>query len=64
MVRRGRKVTLSVTAGDLAQAVAELKRLWLEEEGDSGGWTWNREEAQNERIAQRITQNNVANNAK
>jgi hypothetical protein len=35
----------SLTASDPAQAVAELDRLWNEEEGDSGGWTWNREEA-------------------
>jgi CRISPR/Cas system-associated protein Csm6 len=35
----------SLTASDPAQAVAELERLWNEEEGDSGGWAWNREEA-------------------
>jgi hypothetical protein len=35
----------SLTASDPAQAVAELDRLWNEEEGNSGGWTWNREEA-------------------
>ena len=34
----------SLTASDPAQVVAELERLWREEEGDSGGWTWNREE--------------------
>jgi len=33
-----------LTASDPAQAVAELENLWNEEEGDSGGWTWNREE--------------------
>jgi hypothetical protein len=35
----------SLTASDSAHAVAELDRLWNEEVGDSGGWTWNREEA-------------------
>jgi len=36
----------TLTASDPAQAVAELKRLWCEEEGDSGGgWTGNREDA-------------------
>ncbi len=35
----------SLPASDPAQAVAELDRLWNEEQGDSGGWTWNREEA-------------------
>jgi CRISPR/Cas system-associated protein Csm6 len=36
----------TLTASDPAQAVAELKRLWREEEGDSGGgWTGNREDA-------------------
>ena len=34
----------TLTASDPAQAGAELERLWIEEEGDSGGWTWNREE--------------------
>jgi hypothetical protein len=34
----------SLTASDPAQAVVELRRLWQEEEGDSGGWKWNREE--------------------
>jgi hypothetical protein len=34
----------SLTARDPAQTVAELRRLWQEEEGDSGGWKWNREE--------------------
>jgi hypothetical protein len=35
----------SLIASDSAQAVAELDRLWNEVVGDSGGWTWNREEA-------------------
>ena len=35
----------SLTASDPAQTVAELERLWHEEEGDSRGWKWNREEA-------------------
>jgi len=35
----------SLTADDPAQAVAEIERLWSEEEGDSHGWKWNREEA-------------------
>jgi len=34
----------ALTAGDPGQALTELERLWNEEEGDSGGWTWNREE--------------------
>jgi hypothetical protein len=34
----------SLTAGDPAEVVAELERAWGEEEGDSGGWKWNREE--------------------
>jgi CRISPR/Cas system-associated protein Csm6 len=29
----------TLTASDPAQTVAELERLWSEEEGDSGGWT-------------------------
>jgi hypothetical protein len=40
-----RKYLESLIASDSAQAVAELDRLWNEEVGDSGGWTWNREEA-------------------
>ena len=35
----------TLTASDPSRAVAELERLWREEEGDSSGWTWNREEA-------------------
>jgi hypothetical protein len=35
----------SLTSSDPVQAVAELERLWHEEEGDSRGWKWNREEA-------------------
>ena len=35
----------TLTASDPAQAVAELERLWCEEEGDSGGRTWSREDA-------------------
>ena len=34
----------TLTSGDPAQDVAELERLWSEEEGDSGGWKWPREE--------------------
>ena len=34
----------SLTASDPAQTVAELRRLWQEEQGNSGGWKWNREE--------------------
>ena len=34
----------SLTTSDPSLAVAELQRLWNQEEGDSGGWTWNREE--------------------
>lgn len=35
----------TLTASDPSQAVSELERLWGKEEGDSGGWTWDREEA-------------------
>jgi hypothetical protein len=36
----------TLTASDPVQAIAELKRLWREEEGDSGGrWTGSREDA-------------------
>ena len=34
----------SLTASDPSQVMAELEHLWSEEEGDSGGWKWNREE--------------------
>lgn len=34
----------TLTASDPVEALAELERLWSEEEGDSGGWKWNREE--------------------
>lgn len=34
----------ALTASDPAQAADELERLWNEEEGDSRGWKWNREE--------------------
>jgi CRISPR/Cas system-associated protein Csm6 len=34
---------VTLTASDPAQALAELENLWREEEGDSGGWKWNRE---------------------
>jgi uncharacterized protein DUF6364 len=34
----------SLTASDPSQAVEQLRRLWNEEEGDSGDWKWNREE--------------------
>lgn len=33
-----------LTAGDPGDASAELELLWNEEEGDSAGWKWNREE--------------------
>ena len=39
----------ALIASDTAQAVAELKRLWGEEEGDSGGWAWNREDVYDRR---------------
>jgi len=35
----------TLVATDAAEAVAELQRLWSEEEGDSEGWKWSREEA-------------------
>jgi hypothetical protein len=35
----------SLTLDDPAQRTAELDRLWSEDEGDSHGWTWSREEA-------------------
>jgi len=34
----------TLTVGDPREAVAELDRLWSEEEGDSGGRKWSREE--------------------
>ena len=34
----------SLTTDEPSQVMAELERLWSEEEGDSGGWKWNREE--------------------
>jgi hypothetical protein len=34
----------SLTADDAVEAVAELERLWSQEEGDSGGWKWSRGE--------------------
>jgi hypothetical protein len=34
----------ALTASEPAQDVAELERLWSEEEGDSGGQKWKREE--------------------
>ena len=34
----------TLTGSDPVQALEELERLWSEEEGDSGGWKWNREE--------------------
>ena len=35
----------ALTVGDPREAVTELNRLWSEEEGDSGGRKWSREEA-------------------
>ena len=43
----------SLTANDPAKTVAELERLWHEEEGDSGGWKWNREEAYDRPVLRR-----------
>jgi CRISPR/Cas system-associated protein Csm6 len=34
----------SLTGADPRAVLAELEQLWREEEGDSGGWTWNRDE--------------------
>jgi hypothetical protein len=34
----------TLTASEPVQDVAELERLWSEEEGDSGGQKWKREE--------------------
>ena len=34
----------SLTGGGSARALAELERLWQEEEGDSKGRSWSREE--------------------
>ncbi len=46
----------ALIASDTAQALAELERLWCEEEGDSGGRVWNRDEAHDRR-------NSAVNNA-
>jgi hypothetical protein len=43
----------SLTAGDPAEVVAELERAWQEEEGDSGGWKWNRGEVYDRPILHR-----------
>jgi hypothetical protein len=43
----------SLTAGDPVEAVAELERAWTEEEGDSGGWKWNREEVYDRSVLHR-----------
>ncbi|HET9226018.1 MAG TPA: DUF6364 family protein [Thermoanaerobaculia bacterium] len=32
----------TLAASNPAEDVAELERLWMEEEGDSHGWKWNR----------------------
>ncbi len=34
----------TVTGDEPGQVLAELERLWSEEQGASRGWTWNREE--------------------
>ena len=46
----------ALIASDTAQALTELERLWCEEEGDSGGRAWNRDEAHDRR-------NSAVNNA-
>lgn len=33
-----------LTTENPSRLVAEMERLWNEDEGDSGGWKWNREE--------------------
>jgi hypothetical protein len=43
----------SLTAGDPAELMAELDRAWSEDEGDSGGWTWNREEIYDRAVLRR-----------
>ena len=34
----------ALTVDDPVQVMGELERLWSEEEGDSQGWTWKRDE--------------------
>jgi hypothetical protein len=34
----------ALTVDDPVQVMGELERLWSEEEGDSHGWTWKRDE--------------------
>jgi hypothetical protein len=34
----------SLTGDEPGQVLAELENLWRQEEGDSRGWKWNREE--------------------
>lgn len=48
---------VELTTNDPAQAIAELERLWNEEEGDSGGWSWNREEVHDLTITSRNPSN-------
>jgi hypothetical protein len=53
----------ALIASDTAQALAELKCLWCEEEGDSGGGVWSREDAHDRPNSAGITQNSEANSA-
>jgi hypothetical protein len=39
----------ALIASETAQALAELERLWCEEEGNSDGWLWSREDAYDRR---------------
>jgi hypothetical protein len=50
-------VTLSI---DDQTAVAEMERLWNEEEGDSHGWKWNREEAHDRSVFRRTAAESTA----
>jgi hypothetical protein len=43
----------SLTVGDPVEVMAELERVWSEEEGDSGGWKWNREEIYDRAVLRR-----------
>ena len=42
-----------LTVRDPGEVLAELERLWSEEEGDSRGWSWNREEAYDRPVLRR-----------
>jgi hypothetical protein len=50
-----------MTDSDPAEVLTKLERLWSEEEGDSSGWTWDREEIYDQPVLRRG--NSATNNA-